>query len=261
MSQSTTYPPHPRTTVNRYKSRAAYDYSTIHSIVNSVSILHVSFVPSPDDPFPTILPMIGHMASFSDPTADPGTQPLDLYLHGHANSRLMKLPQSHPTGLPVCVAATLIDGYVLALTPFNHSCNYRSAVLHGYATVVEDEDEKIFAMQQMTDGLIPRRWENSRVPPTKTELQATAVLKVVVESASAKRRVGGPGDDRPDLKNEGVVGRVWTGVLPLWEHVGTPVPGEKNAVDVLPEYIESWIEAKNEEGERYALDAAEARKQ
>ena len=47
-------------------------------------------------------------------------------------------------GLPVTVAATKMDGYVLSLTPFTHSYNYRSAVLFGYATLVEDQEEKLW---------------------------------------------------------------------------------------------------------------------
>jgi hypothetical protein len=64
---------------------------------------------------------------------------------GHLPPRPRRLaphvPPRHPVGRPahrrtarrppVCVAATLFDGVVLALTPFNHSCNFRSAVVHG----------------------------------------------------------------------------------------------------------------------------------
>jgi len=80
--------------VNRHKERASYDYDTVHAIVNQSSILRVSFLPTAVeiDPFPTILPMLGNVASFSSPGIN--SKPLDLYLHGHAASRLMKLPSS-----------------------------------------------------------------------------------------------------------------------------------------------------------------------
>src|SRR2546429_5849339 len=108
MSESISYHKHDRSTVKRHRERAAYDYFTVHAIINTASILHVSFLPSDPsiDVFPTILPMIGHMCSFSNPSADPATEPLDIYVHGHSASRLMRLPNSpaaQPEGLPVCV--------------------------------------------------------------------------------------------------------------------------------------------------------------
>lgn len=261
MSEPNAYPKHARSTVHRYQTRASYDFSTIHSIVNSSSILHVSFLPSDpaDDPFPTILPMIGQMGSFANPSTDPAVEPLDLYIHGHAASRLMRLPSAPstpPQGLPVCIAATILDGIVLALTPFNHSCNFRSAVIHGYATPVIDEEERLFGMRLITNGLVPSRWENSRIPPTKGEAQSTQILKITVESASAKCRAGEPGNIRKDLMDEELTARVWTGVVPVWESLGELQEGGDNKVDKVPEYLERWREDKNRVGEQHSYEVA-----
>lgn len=50
---------------------ATYDLHTIHSIINETPVLHVSFNSSDsEDPFPSILPMIGTMGSFAYPSAD-----------------------------------------------------------------------------------------------------------------------------------------------------------------------------------------------
>ena len=263
MDETPTYPSHERGTVRRLRDRAKYDFGTVHTIFNAASIVHVSFMPTDPsiDPFPTILPMLGTMASFVNPTADPATEPLDMYIHGHASSRLMKLPGSvlaedHPEGLPVCVAATLLDGIKLALAPFNHSCNYRSAVLHGYANIVTDEDEKNWAMHRITDDLVPDRWNNSRVPPTKAELQSTSVLRITVVSASAKINTGPTGDDRKDLQNDDVTSKVWAGVLPVWEHIGPPAESKTNKVASLPEYLSGWVEGQNISRQEYALKVA-----
>ena len=107
----------------------------IHSIVNSTQVLHVSFNPGPEDPFPAIIPMIGQMGSFDYPSADIN-EPLDCYLHGYVSSRIMNLARESQRGLPICVAASKVDGLILSLTPNSHSYNYRSAILHGYASVV-----------------------------------------------------------------------------------------------------------------------------
>jgi len=263
MDETAAYPIHERSTVRRHRERAKYDFATVHAIFNAVSIVHVSFLPTDPsiDPFPTTLPMVGAMGSFENPIADPATEPLDFYIHAHASSRLMKLPGSdltvdHPEGLPVCVAATLLDGIKLALTPFNHSCNYRSAVLHGYANLVTDEDEKNWSLHLITDGLVPNRWNNTRVPPTKAELQSTSVLRITVVSASAKIATGPAGDDRKDLQNDDVTSKVWKGVLPIWEHIGPPVESETNKVTPVPEYLSSWVRERNTSREGYALRVA-----
>jgi len=84
-------------------------------------------------------------------------------------------------------------------------------VLFGKAQVVDDVDEKLWAMELMTEGVVSGRWEGSRVPPDKAEMGSTSVVRVRVEGGSAKRRVGGPGDERKDLEREEIIGRVWTG--------------------------------------------------
>ena len=48
-------------------------------------------------------------------------------------------------GLPLTVAATILDGFVLSLTPNSHSYNYRSAVLFGHALLVTNVEEKLWA--------------------------------------------------------------------------------------------------------------------
>src|SRR6266536_1098321 len=122
-----------------------YDYQTIHAIVNTTPVLHVSFsTPDASDPFPATLPMLGFMGSHSNPTASV-SEPLDLYLHGYISSRLMRLSTApgEEEGLPLTIAATHLDGLVLALTPNHHSYNYRSTVLHGFGTPVTDVEEKL----------------------------------------------------------------------------------------------------------------------
>lgn len=249
------YPMQARNTVRRHRERAKYDFETVHSIVNASPILHVSFLPTDpaDDPYPTILPMIGYMGSFDGPS----TGALEVYLHGHSASRFMRLAGNHgPEGIPVCVAATLLDGIKLSLTPFNNSCNYRSVVVHGHATVVTDEAEKDWALHLITDGLVPGSWGNSRVPPTRAENLSTSVLRVHVASASAKINQGGPSDDRKDLQNDEVTGRVWTGTLPVWESVGTPIPSVTNKVAQVPDYVVQWQQNQNAQNETYAQEAS-----
>ncbi|CAD6449222.1 66d97b8f-63e1-4639-b7f2-79dc3e2d95cb [Sclerotinia trifoliorum] len=164
-SEISTYPKTPRNTVQRYRNLAKYDHHTIHSIINSSPFLHVSFnTPSPSDPFPALLPMIGFAGKYNpqNPDEEDIGEGANIYIHGYVSSRLMRMGKSagegggggdddddeEEKGLPMTVAATCLDGLVLALAPYNHNYNYRSAVIQGYGQVVEDVDEKLWAMKR-----------------------------------------------------------------------------------------------------------------
>lgn len=197
--------------------------------------------------------MIGQMGSFARPSAGLGDV-LDLYLHGYVSSRALNLAREGAAGLPVTVSATHVDGLVLALTPNNHSYNYRSAVLFGHAELVTDEEEKMYAMELITNAVVPNRWENSRVPPTKAEMTSTGILRMKVQAGSGKIRAGMPGEDRHDLENESVVGRVWTGIVPVWSQMGEPVVGPNNRVDTVPSYLSEFVTDGNSLAKEIAME-------
>ncbi|KAF2816363.1 uncharacterized protein BDZ99DRAFT_458241 [Mytilinidion resinicola] len=255
-TDSTTYPKTKANTVNRYKHQATYDVETIHSIVNSTPVLHVSFVPDPTTPMPIVLPMIGQMGLF------PGSPDEDwkCYLHGYVSSRLMNLADAAiklgEPGLPLCVAATKVDGFVLTLTPNSHNYNYRSAVLQGFATIVDDADEKLWAMQLITNSVVPERYENTRVPPDGAEMQSTRILKLTITGASGKVREGVPNDERKDMKREDVLDSVWTGVIPVYEKLGEPQVGPYNRAKKVPDHVTNFVDKENALREKYAVDAA-----
>lgn len=178
-----------------------------------------------------------------------------LYLHGSSVARLFKLTQNGE--LPLCVCATMLDGYVLSLAPFHNNCNYRAAVLFGYGRLVDDPAEVDYSLKLITNNTIPARWENSRHPPTKAELTSTGVLKMRIETASVKTRTGQAEDERADLRNEEVVGKTWTGVVPTYLTLAEPVPNADNRVKVLPEYLADWVADANSVNEQRAIDALE----
>lgn len=230
--------------------------------------------------------MIGAMGSFEYPSADIN-EPMDCYLHGYVSSRVMNLARaaSAPSppagtetaaataaatatatedkkqGLPVCIAASKLDGLVLSLTPYSHSCNYRSAILHGYASLVTNVDEKLFAMRLMTDSVVAGRWAGTRVPPDGAEMASTAVLKVRVVGGSGKIRDGGVSDERKDSADESVTGRVWTGVVPVWETFGEPVRDGDGRVGEVPGYLAEFVAGRNAENRAYAEGAVRGSKE
>ena len=212
--------------------------------------------------------MLGQMGSFDRPSADTGDV-LDLYLHGYVSSRLMNISRANsaartdhangpetPAGLPVTVAASFVDGLVLALSPNAHSYNYRSAVLFGYATIVTDVSEKLYAMECITNSVVPDRWRQTRVPPNNAEMQSTSVLKVRIVSGSAKLRTGNTHDDRCDLDDEAVLDSVWAGVLPVYTTLGAPIPSSYNRVSPMPAYLEQFRTDFNANALETACEAA-----
>lgn len=242
---------------------ATYDLHAIHSIINTAKVVHVSFNAPPedgaDDFFPAILPMIGVMGSFAYPSSDLH-EPLDCYLHGYVSSRLMQFGrEGRQNGLPVSIAATKVDGIVLSLTPNSHSYNYRSAILFGYATLVTNEEEKLWAMKLITDSVLPGRWENTRVPPDGAEMASTSILRVKVVSGSGKIRDGGPADNKKDTEREDVVGRVWTGFVPIWETLGEPVLGGNGRLVQPPEHVTDFVRKANEREAREATTSIVAK--
>ncbi|BCL39041.1 pyridoxamine 5'-phosphate oxidase family protein [Nostoc sp. MS1] len=191
--------PSQRTTVKRVPQRANYETETIYQILDEGLVCHIGFVV---DGQPFVIP-----------TAY-GRVDDTLYIHGSPASRMLKTLQQ---GLDVCVTLTLIDGLVLARSAFHHSMNYRSVVVFGKATLVEDTEQKLAALKAFTEHVILGRWEEVR-SPSRNELAGTIVLSLPLTEASAKVRTGGPIDDEADYQIP-----VWAGQIPLKLTATTPI--------------------------------------
>jgi len=212
------YVPTPRTTPSRHTERIGYDRATAHAVLDEAVVAHLGFVV---DGRPVVLPQLH--ARVGDV----------LYLHGSTGSR--SLLAARDGGLEVCVTVTLIDGLVLARSAFNHSINYRSVVVHGTASVVDDLEEKTTALEALVDGVAPGRPAGTRGPSRK-ELAATTVLRLPLEEVSVKVRTGPPIDEPEDLDSP-----YWAGVLPLATVPGAPVPDPELAAGIeVPEHVLHW---------------------
>jgi nitroimidazol reductase NimA-like FMN-containing flavoprotein (pyridoxamine 5'-phosphate oxidase superfamily) len=138
------------------------------------------------------------------------------------------------SGVDVSIAVTLVDGLVMARSMFHHSINYRSVVVFGHAVPVADREEKMRALECFSEHLAPGRWSEARAP-NESELDATLVLRLKIEEASAKVRTGPPIDDEEDMRLP-----VWAGVLPL-----SMVAGEPQTDPKLPEDVEVAPSVRN----------------
>ncbi|HST13064.1 MAG TPA: pyridoxamine 5'-phosphate oxidase family protein [Terriglobales bacterium] len=213
--------PTPRTRVVRESDRGVYDREAAYRILDEAFICHIGFTV---DGQPFVIP-----TSY-------GRAGDNLYVHGSAASRMLR---NLDKGVPACITVTLLDGLVLARSIFNHSMNYRSVVLLGTATLVDDPVEKLEALHRLSEHILPGRWAESR-QPNERELKATSVLRVPITEFSAKVRQGPPIDDEDDLAF-----RTWAGVIPLQTVATAPLPDELCTTDVpVPAYASNYSRNK-----------------
>jgi nitroimidazol reductase NimA-like FMN-containing flavoprotein (pyridoxamine 5'-phosphate oxidase superfamily) len=201
----------PRHHVRRLPERARYDRAVIDAVLDAGLVAHVAFV---DGGQPYGVPML--YARLGD----------EVYVHGSSASRAMRLLGG---GAPACLTVTLLDGLVLAHGAFDHSVNYRSAMLIGAFRSIDDPDERLAAFAAFTDALLPSRWSEVR-SPTALELRASSILAMPIDEATVKVRGGPPADDRAADGTEDS----WAGVLPIGICYGSPqaAPGIPRARDL-----------------------------
>lgn len=201
--------PSARTRVRRMPERAHYDADTVAAIVDAAMICTVAFqIDGAVHAIPTIHWREGN----------------HLYIHGAKASRMLKaLTQGD-----ACVTIALADGLVLARSALHHSMNYRSVVIYGRFEAVTERAYKQRSLRAFIDGLYPGRWDTLR-PITDKELDATGLLRIALDEASAKVRDWGVKDDADDLDWP-----VWAGVVPLRTTTGEAVAEADSVLQVVP---------------------------
>ena len=188
-----------RTRPGRLGERSSIDRSVLYEILDDGMICHLGLIV---DGSPRVLPT--------------GYGRLDdtLYVHGSTGASSLRAGPSQD----ICVTVTHVDGLVLARSLFNHSINYRSAVVYGTPRLVDDPEEKLTGLRVITEQLTPGQWDVARQPNRK-ELAATSVLALSLDEASVKVRQGPPKDEEEDYALD-----VWAGVLPVHQTFGPPAP-------------------------------------
>lgn len=189
-------PPSDRTNVKRGANRAVYDPAEIKSILAAGTIAHVGVV---SDDGPIVLPM-AYTATDDQ-----------LLFHGSVANAMMRAG----TSLDVCVTVTILDGLVVARTPFHNSVNYRSVVVRGEAVAITEPEAKITALKAINDHMVAI-WDTAR-PPSEIDLKQTLVLAVPLTEASAKVRGEDPIDEDADM-----TGPHWAGLVPITTTWGKP---------------------------------------
>lgn len=189
-----------RSDLHRHPERGSHDRETIDAILDEALTCTFGFV---RDGRPVVLPTIH--ARVDDV----------IYIHGAvAAGNLRELRD----GIDVCLTVTLVDGIVAARSLFNHSMNFRSAVVFGTPRLVTDPDERDVSLRAIAEHVLPGRWDEAR-QPSRAEDRQTMILAISIDDASAKMRSGPPVDDDEDMGLD-----VWAGVIPLSVVAGEPQP-------------------------------------
>ncbi len=199
-----------RTTLHRLRERGRTDRAELYAVLDAGLVCHLGVIV---DGFPVVLPT-GY-----------GRADDTLYLHGSSANRALLAADGHE----ICVTVTHLDGLVCARSVFNHSMNYRSAMIFGTARLVVDDGQRLAALRAVTEQLVPGQWGYARLP-TRKELAATSVLELSLAEASVKVRTGPPHDEPEDYD-----AAIWAGVVParlvfgaaepdpeLWSGIGVP---------------------------------------
>ncbi|GAB2665073.1 pyridoxamine 5'-phosphate oxidase family protein [Gordonia jinhuaensis] len=180
--------------LNRYRSRGA-DRDVLDALLDEVKVGVLSTVV---DGLPWSVPML--FARVGD----------RILLHGSTGAGALR---QVATGAPATFTVFALDGLVVAETLFDHSANYRSAVIRGCLEMVEADEADV--LRSLSDKLIPGR--ASEVPTiTGKETAATLTLSMAIgdDNWLCKARSGGPAEGSGDT---------WTGVIPVSLQFGDPV--------------------------------------
>jgi uncharacterized protein len=194
------YPLSARNQVKRRHDRGFYDHATVHRILDSSMLCHVSYV---IDGQPYCTPTFFWRE---------GTR---LYWHGSSASRMLR---NQSSGQKVCLTVAHLDSLVLARCGFNHSADYRAVMAFGTAYLVSDPDEKQRALVAMVDRFFPGRTAGLR-QATSQEIKATSFIAMEIEEASAKIRAKGVADDDEDYELP-----IYAERIPVRTVLGSPEP-------------------------------------
>ena len=196
--------------VRQLREKARYDKATVNAILDAGLVAHVAFV---QEGVPVVVPMIyGRVGE-------------TLYLHGARKARVIRLLERSDRA---CLNVTLLDGIVLARSAFHSSMNYRSVTVFGMPKLVDDHNDKIEALRVISQQSIPGRWDELRAPHER-EIKMTGVIRLDIESASAKVSAGIPDDEDEDYDIP-----VWAGVLPLESRLMSLQPDDRVLEGVEP---------------------------
>jgi len=207
--------------VKRGYKKASYNKEEINTILDATEICNIAFLV---DGQPMVQPI-----NF-------GRDGQKIYIHGaHQNRMTSAIIESKR----VCLSVVLLDAMKLTRSAFHHSVNYRSVVVFGTVKELVSKEDKLHGLKAIINHFVPDRWANCR-PPSDKELQATRVLEIKIDTASAKIANKPNSENKADLDLE-----FWAGQIPVRVVCDYPIPSPdlKNDLEI-PKHILDFYESR-----------------
>lgn len=195
------YPTTGRNKVKRMRERAHYDTETVYELLDSALLCHIAYV-SEGQPYctPTLFWRRGN----------------NVIWHGSVGSKMLNAQAKH---IDVCLTVSFFDSIVLTRGAFHLAVNYRSAMLFGRATAIEDPREKLQEAEELIENFLPGR-STLVIPATPLEMKQVMFLKMPIDQAVAKIRNYPASHEIAENRHQ----PVWAGELPIETRIGRAVP-------------------------------------
>lgn len=207
-----------RNTVKRGKKKARYDKETIFSILDAAEICFIAF---------------SHEGKAMVQPINFGRKEDKLYIHGSTQNRMA---QAIIDAGEVCLSVMILDAMKLTRSAYHHSVNFRSAVIFGKVKEMVTDEEKLKGLEALINHFVPGRWDHCRIPD-HSELKATRVIEIEIESASAK-----VADQPASEKHEDLNLDYWAGIIPINVKYGPAVSDQnlKEGINI-PDHILDFL--------------------
>jgi len=206
-----------RNKVKRMRERARYDTETVYELLDSALFCHIAYVID-GQPYctPTLFWRRGN----------------NVIWHGSVGSKMLTAQAGH---IDVCLTVSFLDSIVLTRGAFHLAVNYRSAMLFGRATVIEDPEEKRQEAEELIENFLPGR-SSLAIPPTPLEMKQVMFLKMPIDQAVAKIRNYPASHEIAENRSH----PIWAGEIPIETRIGAPVPCSTLASGIKPGADVEW---------------------
>lgn len=157
-----------------------------------------------------------------------------ILLHGSTGAGALRHVAA---GAPAALAVIAVDALVVGHTTFDSSANYRSAVVHGRLTPL-DEDERAAALDALSERILPGRTSEVR-PMTRQEQTKTLVMALPITEGRfmVKTRTGTA--SAPDETTD-----TWHGHVELRTVALEPVAAPTSTSDEVPQSVRDFAAAR-----------------
>lgn len=205
--------------IKRGANRGTYNIDKINSILDAGFLCYVGYI---YEGKPITIPMAY------------ARKDNKIHIHGSTGNRmLLSILESKSTSITVMH----LDGLVLARSGLHHSVNYRSVTLFGDLKKIDNDADKTDILKRIVNQMVPNHWDSLR-PMYQKELDRTLVVEFTIETASAKIRDVGVGDEPEDYDLD-----IWAGIIPIKQIAEFPIPDQGKPEKIqIPQHILDYYE-------------------